>query len=98
MSMTIKNAIKMIENLRDCEVQTIKIFDESSYDDRYSVDRIRKGMARVSQGKADYLAKILSELQTVKMQRLPKKCNHPKKDQDVTSDGQRYCINCNANL
>jgi len=96
--MTLKDAIKMIRNLRDCEVQTVKIFNEEPYDERYSADRIRKGMARVSQGKADYLAKILSELQTIKIQRLSKKCSHPKKDQDVTSDGQRYCMNCNADL
>lgn len=96
--MTLKNAIKMIQNLRDSEVFAVKSFADEPFDEKYAVDRIRKDMATISQGKADYLAKILAELQTVKMQRLPKKCNHPKKDQDVTADGQRYCMNCNADL
>lgn len=96
--MTLKNAIQMIGNLRDCEAFAVKSFTEEPFDEKYAVDRIRKDMALISQGKVDYLASILSELQTVKMQRLPKKCSHPKKDQDVTADGQRYCMNCNADL
>jgi hypothetical protein len=96
--MTLKNAIEMIRNLRNCEVEAVRIFNDDPYDNKYAIVRIRKSMANVSQGKVDYLAKILSELQTIKMKRLPKKCNHPKKDHNMTSDGQRYCMNCNANL
>lgn len=96
--MTTKNAISMIENLRGCEIQAVKIFNERPFDERFSPDRIGRSMAAISQGKVDYLAKILSELEPVKQQRLPKKCSHPKKDHDVTADGQRYCMNCNADL
>jgi hypothetical protein len=88
----------MIETLRDCEIFTVKTLSVEPFDDKYSTDRIMDTSARIAQGKADYLGKVLAELEAVKMQRLTKKCRHPKKDYDVTSDGQKYCMNCNANL
>lgn len=96
--MTLKNAIKMIENLRNSEIFAAKSFSDDSFDEKYAADRIRRKMVAISQGKADYLANILSELRSVKMQRLSKKCRHPKKDHAITSDGQKYCMNCNADL
>lgn len=96
--MTLKNAISMIENLRDCEVFAVKLLSTEPFDDRHSADRIRSNTARIAQGKVDYLGKILAELEPVKMLRLAKKCRHPKKDHDVTSDGQKYCMNCNSDL
>jgi len=53
--MTLQNAIEMIRNLRDCEVEAVKIFNDEPYDDRYTIDRIRKSMARVSKGKVSFL-------------------------------------------
>ena len=26
------------------------------------------------------------------------KCRHPKKDHDITKDGQKYCMSCNTDL
>jgi hypothetical protein len=88
----------MIQTLRDCEIQAGRIFGDNPFDDKFSPDRIRKSMAEILQGKADYLAKILSDLQEVRQQRLPKKCRHPKKGHDITVDGQKYCMNCNVDL
>jgi hypothetical protein len=96
--MTIKNAIKMIEFLRDWEMYGIKVFNDRPFDDTSQPDRIRKTMLEISQIRADRLAKVLSELQAVKQHRLPKKCRHPKEDHAITSDGQKYCMNCNADL
>jgi len=68
--MTIKKAIEMLQNLRNAELETIKIFGESN--------NICNTMTRVSQGKADYLEKILHEIE-------PKTypCSHPKKCMSV---------------
>lgn len=96
--MTIKNAIKMIRFLRGWEMYVISVFKERPFDDASQPDRIRRTMLEISQAKADRLAKVLSELQEVKQQKLPKKCRHHKKDHDVTADSQRYCMNCNKNL
>lgn len=96
--MTIKNAIKMIEFLRNWDLYGAKIFGEEPIDEVCQPDRIRKMMMEISKIRADRLAKVLSELQEVRQQRLPKKCIHPKRDHDVTADGQRYCMNCNADL
>lgn len=43
-------------------------------------------------------------LQAIKRQLLPEQhrtkivCRHPKKDHDISPDGQKYCMGCNANL
>ena len=82
--MTIEKVVEMLQNLRNIELGTIKIFGES--------DKICKTMTRVSQGKADYIEAILHEIE-------PKTypCMHPKIWHDV-SDGQLYCMGCNQNL
>ena len=33
-----------------------------------------------------------------KQKRLGISCRHPKKYHDITKDGQKYCMNCNADL
>lgn len=82
--MTLENAIKMLQNLRNYELHTIKIFDGS--------ESIQKNMQIISKAKADHLEKILHELEP---QTYP--CNHPKIWHDV-SDEQLYCMGCNQNL
>jgi len=84
MLMTTEKAVEMLQNLRNAELETIKIFGKS--------DNICNTMTRVSQGKADYLEKILHEIEP---QTHP--CLHPKKWHDV-SDEQLYCMGCNQNL
>ena len=79
--MTLKKAIDMIQNLKKCELEAIKIFS--------GFDKIDSDMRSISKGKADYLEKILGEIQT--------KCNHPKKMRDKAK-GVWYCMNCNMDL
>ena len=79
--MTVKKAIEMIQNLNNCELEASKIF--SGY------DKIESDMRSISKGIADYLEKILGEIQP--------KCKHPKKMRDK-ADGVWYCMNCNMDL
>lgn len=82
--MTIEKAIEMIQNLRNAELETIKIVGDR--------DKITKDISLIAKGKAEYLGNILEEIE-------PEihTCSHPKKWHDV-SDGQLYCIGCNQNL
>jgi len=80
--MTVKKAIEMIENLRRCEEEAIKIFSENG--------EIEAKVRSISLGKIRYLENILREIQP--------KCKHPKKMRDKTADGQWYCMNCNLDL
>lgn len=82
--MSIEKAIEMIQNLRNAELETVKIFSAS--------DNVDKNMQLISKGKADYLEQILHEIE-------PKTypCTHPKMWQDI-SEGQLYCTGCNQNL
>ncbi len=63
--MTIEKAIEMIQNLRNAELETIKIVGKN--------DKITKYISSIAKGKADYLGKILEEIE-------PKTypCLHPK--------------------
>lgn len=79
--MTIKKAIEMIQNLKKCELGTIEIFS--------GADKIESDMRLICKGKADYLERILVEIQP--------KCQHPRKMRDKT-DGVWYCMNCNQDL
>ena len=79
--MTLKKAIEMIQNLKNCELVATTIF--SGY------DKIDSDMRSISIGKADYLEKILSEIQPT--------CKHPKNMRDK-ADGIWYCMNCNQDL
>ena len=83
--MTIKKALEMIQNLRNCELKTLEIFvDEDDLDSK---------IRRIAKGKAIYLKHILHEIR-------PKlfPCKHPKQIQDIDPDGNRYCTGCNQNL
>ncbi len=40
---------------------------------------------------------IISNLETIRNELVPD-CNHPKKMNDRTPDGQLYCMNCNLDL
>ena len=83
--MTIEKAIEMIQNLRKCELESIKIM--------IGVGSIENKIQLICKGKADYLGKILHEIE-------PKifPCEHPKKLRDIDPDGIIYCMICNQNL
>ncbi len=80
--MTVKKAIEMMQNLQKCELESIKIF--------FGNGKIDSDIRLICKGKADYLEKILKEIQP--------NCKHPKKMRDRTQDGQWYCMACNMDL
>lgn len=53
---------------------------------------------------AEELQKDVEWLRSIKKQLLPVQhltkivCRHPKKDHDIDGNGQKYCMNCNADL
>lgn len=61
------------------------------------INRFDRAMWSMLQGDIEWL-------QTIKRQLLPDQhrtkivCRHPKKDHDTDGSGQKYCMNCNANL
>jgi len=79
--MTLKKAIDMIRNLNNCELAATKIFSGH--------DKIDSDMRSISKGKADYLERILSEIQP--------KCKHTKNMRDKAGEIW-YCMNCNQDL
>ncbi|QLH08563.1 hypothetical protein DSQ19_02905 [Candidatus Nitrosotenuis sp. DW1] len=98
--MTIRKAIMaldlLIENKRknrDMMLDPTQSWNECND----SANRMTNQIAKDLQNDVDWL-------QAIKRQLLPEQhrtkiiCRHPKKDHDVTSDGQKYCMNCNADL
>lgn len=59
-------------------------------------------LARVAKAIASNDRDIVKGLQllkkTVKKELKLPNCKHPKKDIDITSEGQKYCMNCNSDL
>lgn len=55
-------------------------------------------------GIEDLIGNEIEVLKAIKRQLLPEQhrtkivCRHPKKMHDVSPDGQKYCMNCNADL
>ena len=53
---------------------------------------------------ATVLQRDIDSLNAIKRQLLPEQhrtkivCKHPRRDHDISPDGQKYCMNCNANL
>ena len=82
--MTREKAVKMLQNLRNCELGTIQIFGNDT--------TISQNMQLVAKGKANYLDQILHEIEP---QTYP--CSHPKIWNDVC-DGQLYCMGCNQDI
>lgn len=98
--MTIKKAIKgldmLIENKQKVRAGMMDII-RSWNGDTDVVSRMANMMT-------DGLQKDVEWLQAIKRHLLPEQhrtkmvCRHPKKDHDISPDGQKYCMNCNANL
>lgn len=83
--MTITKAIEMIQNLGKCELESIKIMTGEG--------SIENKMQLICKGKADYLGKILHEIEP---ETFP--CEHPNKLRDIDPDGKPYCMGCNQDL
>jgi len=82
--MTLDKAVEMLQNLRNCELGSIDIIGNDH--------SVTKTMQLICKGKADYLEKILHEIEP---QTYP--CNHPEKSRDCCG-GQWYCMDCNLDL
>jgi len=87
--MTIKKAIKILDWWIKQKTQGIErlqkewAFSEDSHD-------VGKTLLE-----ADKM--IISNLEVIRKELVPK-CSHPKKMQDVDSNGNRYCMDCNWDL
>lgn len=96
--MTVRKAIKgldiFIANREGMKKQLIEFSRDLKSDSGHQ-------MAREIDG---FLDNEIEFLNAIKRQLLPEQhrtkivCKHPKKDHDTSPDGQKYCMNCNANL
>ncbi|KAF6242175.1 hypothetical protein C6988_09655 [Nitrosopumilus sp. b1] len=89
--MTVKKAIKMIDwwiNQKKDAMKQLGI-DMKYHSNSKSSD--------ITQTIFEIESTAISNLERIKDELNPK-CKHPKKMRDLTSDGQRYCMNCNTDL
>lgn len=98
--MTIRKAIMVLDMLIENKRKTREVMldpTESWNEGDDAANRMVNQIAKNLQNDVDWL-------QAVKRQLLPEQhrtkivCKHPKKDHDVTADGQKYCMNCNLDL
>lgn len=98
--MAVKKAISSIDLLIQCkkDFRTNVVGPElPSLIQGDLVNRFDRAMWSMLQGDIEWL-------QSIKRQLLPDQhrtkivCRHPKKDHDTDGNGQKYCMNCNANL
>jgi hypothetical protein len=97
--MAVKKAIlaldTLIENKQKFKTNILRpeVLGES---DEPVIQSLRRTMTKILDSDVEWL-------QAIKRQILPDQhrtkivCRHPKKDHDIC-DGQKYCMNCNANL
>lgn len=98
--MTIKKAIQgldiMIENKRQLRVNLLDSSRSWNKDNTAS-----KSLVDSLTSSLEFDVEVLSGIRThllPKQKKLDISCKHSKKDHDITKDGQKYCINCNADL
>ncbi|MDE1728934.1 MAG: hypothetical protein KGH81_07145 [Thaumarchaeota archaeon] len=99
--MTVKKAIKildlLIENKAQVKSGVLDLLHQWSVNGEDVMTRNAKMIVNLLQNDVDWL-------QGTKRQLLPEQhrtkivCRHPKKDHDTDGSGQKYCMNCNANL
>jgi hypothetical protein len=98
--MSVKKAIKildlLIENKAQVKSGLVNLLHQWGPDE----DVMNRNVRMI----ANLLKNDVDWLQGIKRQLLPEQhrtkivCSHPKKDHDIDPDGQKYCMNCNANL
>lgn len=97
--MSVKKAIRaldeLIENKQKFKIDILspEIFGKS---DEHIIKSLRRTMTGILDNDVEWLHAIKRQL-LPEQHRTKIVCSHPKKDQDVCG-GQRYCMNCNANL
>lgn len=98
--MTVKKALKGLDLLikNKHEVKT------GMLDPSQPWNRDHDKVLEFAQSMAVILQRDIDWLQAIKRQLLPEQhrtkivCRHTKKDHDISPDGQKYCMGCNANL
>ena len=97
--MTVKKAIQAIDILLENK-QEVRA---GMLDPTKSWNKEKDMVSSMANTMANTLQKDIDWLQAIKRQLLPEQhrtkivCRHPKKDHDICG-GQKYCMNCNANL
>ena len=99
--MTVKKAITILDLLIENKVQVksgvLDLLQKWGFDGQDVMTRSAKMIVNSLQNDIEWL-------QGIKRQLLPEQhrtkivCRHPKKDRDIDGNGQKYCMNCNANL
>ena len=87
--MTVKKAIKILDwwiEKKKREIEKLKE-DWDFSDNDYGITKTLLNADRIT----------ISNLKTIRNELVPD-CNHLKKMNDRTSDGQLYCMNCNLDL
>ena len=86
--MTVKKAIKILDWwIKQKKHSMEKLQNEWDGLDDYGVTKTLLNVDRIT----------ISNLETIRNELVPD-CNHLKKMNDRTSDGQLYCMNCNFDL
>ncbi len=91
--MTTKKAIKILDWL--IEQETIRA--EGFVDPKHSWNHGFDCMKDLVKSLSDSIKNEVMILQILKKEIIPK-CSHPKKMQDIDSNGNRYCMDCNWDL
>jgi len=91
--MTVKKAIKILDWLIEIETNRAEGFVDPKHSWNHGFDCMR-GLGEIF---ANSKKKDIEVLQILRKELVPK-CNHPKKMQDVDSNGNRYCMDCNLDL
>ena len=98
--MAVKKAIEHIDFL----LEKRQKFIEGMLDPSQPWNKGEDVVSRMVNTMAEELQKDVKWLRAIKKQLLPVQhltkivCRHPKKDQTIDPDGQKYCMCCNANL
>ena len=88
--MTVKKAIKILDWWINHKKQSMEqLLKKWNYDPKNPTD-VEKLLIETTDTE-------LHNLEIIKAQLVPN-CSHPKKMIDTLPDGQKYCMNCNADL
>lgn len=91
--MTLKKAIKILDWLIEQEINLAEGFANS----KKSWNRDFDCMRDLAKSLSDSKMYEIKALKIIKNELIPK-CSHPKDMQDVDSNGNRYCMDCNWDL
>lgn len=98
--MTVKKAITALDFLIESKLKfktgilRPEVLGES---DEPMIQSIRRTLTAILDNDVEWLQAIKKQL-LPEQQRTKIVCRHSKKDHDIDPNGQKYCMNCNANL